>query len=198
LNNDQGYSRFSHIDFPGLTLRIYPDEPKVTVEDAVGMAVTSLFPMNFLERRPSYKVRVHYYAPKDLSCDDCHVGQFEAGGGAALNLFSERALLYMLGSISLEGGWGLGDGFRWGPKGEVGALFNPYAPYKLQLLTSWITDLIQEDRQWFFLQFELNQSFSLNRSWEVRLSAIHILPAFATNTSGQSYDEGRLALHYYF
>jgi hypothetical protein len=195
LNDDLGYTRFSQIDFPWFTLRYVPDDLKFTLDSATIAATTSLFPLTFLEKKPSWRLSLDYYSPKDYGCSYCHLFRGEAGGGATVELFSPDYIVYALVLADIEAGDSLRMGYRWGPKLQVAGILNPIRRYKSQLVSELHTDLAQPDRQKLYYQFEWNQSYSFNQSWEVRAGLSYVL---RSTDAGTNYREGKLLLNYYF
>lgn len=188
LNDDTGYTRFSQIDFPGATLRFIPKTGVLNVERISGLALTSLYPMTFIEKKPSYRFNFDYYSPKDYGCVTCHLFRGEAGAGAAAELFSPDYIGYILGSMDVEAGDSLRKGFRFGPKATVATILNPVSRYKLQLAVNLVTDLAQDDRRKAFTQLEWNQSLALGPEWDVRTSTLYM----------NNYKEGKVTLNHYF
>ena len=198
LNNDLGYMKFSQIDFPGATLRFLPQSGTrpgvINVEQVQGLALASLFPMTFLERRPSWRFNLDYYSPKDLTCTTCHLGRAEVGAGATLELFSPDYIAYALGVLDFEVGSAVRMGYRWGPKIQAALLLNPHPRYKMQLACDLASDLLQTDRPRGYLEMEWNHSLSLSQAWELRAGLKFVGPLSAL----ASYYEEKLTLNYYF
>ncbi|MBI3544524.1 MAG: hypothetical protein HY075_14730, partial [Deltaproteobacteria bacterium] len=188
LNDDTGYIKNSQIDFPALTLRYLPAEGRLRVEQLDGIAITSLFPMDFLEKRLSWRAALDYYTPRDFGCDGCHLFRFEAGAGATVEVFTPAVSAYVLGLGDIEAGNALHKGFRWGPKLQAAAIVHPFARFKSQPSYSLVADLGQSDRRHAYGVFEWNNSYALARNWELRAG-------FRALTD---FHEEKVTLNFYF
>lgn len=196
MNNDVGYTRFSHIDFPGLTVRYVPRTSQVYLENLTAISITSLFPLTFLEKRFSWKLVAEYYTPKDFGMHSSHAIHLESGGGGAVHLFSQRAIAYLLLTGNIEGGSVFNKGYRLGPKLQLATIFNPVDFYKIRFGGNVMADLWQSDRQSLFYELNLDQSLSLSQSFDIRFQLSHFL-----NSEPQSfrpYQEGKFTLNAYF
>lgn len=194
LNSDLGYTPFSQVDFPSMTLRYYSESKYVRVENLHVLSVVSLSPLEPLDRHPSWTMRLEVLSPKDLRCDHCQVAHFEVGGGAALGWGSNRGVVYSLGIAQVEAGSSFRLGYRFFPKWQTGAIVNLFEGYKIQLQASWMWDLFQKDRRSQFLEFQLNQSFAVSRNWEIRL----LSQAIPSVDGESSFLESKASLNYYF
>lgn len=195
LNKDLGYSRFSQIDFPNATLRYYPADQHLNIEKIEAFSITSLFPMSFLEQRPSWKVSTDYYSPKDFNCAYCHALRTEAGVGAATELFSRSSLIYFFSSAYTEVSSNYARGYRFGPKAQAAVLLNPMDNFKMKLASNLITDLGQSERQGYYYLFEWEQSLALSQNTEIRSSLYSILKS---SELGMNYLEGKATFNFYF
>jgi hypothetical protein len=191
LNNDLGYLPHSEINFPSVTLRYQPDTLELRVHEIGGLGIISLFPLSDVEKRISWKVNAGYSSPKDFGCRWCHVIHVEGGAGASLDLYEDRAILYGMGLARAELGEVLGTGRRLGLGPQAGFLWNPVRPYKLHLSGSVQTDLFQSSRQRSWLRFDVGQSYSVARDWELRGEGFWITGAFP-------YRELKGSLNYHF
>jgi len=162
------------------------------VEHVWGLAVTSLFPMDFLEKRPSWKASGDAYSPKDYGCQTCLLARGEVGAGASVELFSPENLAYALALLDVEAGPSLRMGYRWGPKLESAVIFKLVSAFKSQFAFTLASDLLQPDRPLLHEVFEWNQSYALSPWWELRggLSLVH--------SEAVTYREGKLTLNFYF
>lgn len=195
LNKDIGYVRNSHIDFPWIRLRYYPHNHQVDFDPLYFLGITSLYPLNALDKKLSYGFELYYYSPKDLTRSHEQVFHFDGGAGLTFNLGDDRNIFYLMAMGYIEVGNTLRKGYRWGPKIRASFLLNPFENFKLQILADLVVDLDQSDRAAASFRPEINQSLSLNQSWELRSSVKYIgfLVAQAPN-----YSELRLSLNYYY
>ena len=195
LNNDLGFTRFSQIDFPNVTLRYLKHRNLLMVQNLEFLHITSLFPLGFLEKRPSWKFQFDYQSPKDLSCDTCHAWHVEGGVGATIEIIPERGILYALAIAHCDVGSVFSRGFRLGPKLQIATLWNPLTDYKTRLAGSFVYDIAHAERQSHFYLMEWDQSLSLGRHWEIRSALSWILPGAG---SGVDHRELKASLNFYF
>jgi hypothetical protein len=194
LNCDLGYTPFSQVDFPTLTLRYYNKSQQIRFENIHILSLTSLSPLKALEKHPSWTFHLEYLSPKDLTCDHCQVFHFDLGGGLTLGIGSENAVLYSLWLGQFEAGNSFRLGYRFLPKWQVGSVIKVTDAYKVQLLSNWVWDLFQRDRRGHFFEFQVNQSLALGRTWDLRLTLQSIL----NSETNSSFHEGKFSVHYYF
>lgn len=196
MNDDRGYSPYSEINFPNLTLRYRPAGNRLSIEQLEFVSVTSLSPLTLLDRKSSWHAGVDYYSAKDFGCVDCQLLRGEGAIGETLSALSSHLIVYGLLYGYVEGGQGLSDGVRGGPKLELATIVNPVAPFKSRFSAMAVTDLFQPDRAWVFARLSWDQSFSLSRSWELRSTAALLLHPNAS--SADNYAEAKLTVNRYF
>lgn len=168
LNKDVGYSRYAHIDFPWAEFQYDESAKRLQLEKLIGVAVTSLHPMSFLNRSPSFKASFGVQTARDYGCSDCRHVFGEFGGGAAVNINSDRNIFYALAHFRAEAYSRLPRGFRYGPGLDIGLLLNPVEHYKFQVGVLHQLDLDQKERAPAYTSLVINQSFYLGRNWELR------------------------------
>jgi hypothetical protein len=195
LNRDEGYVRFSHIDFPSATLRYYPNDRHLRLEQLNFLYMTSLFPLTRLEKRFSWRIQTDIRSPKDFGCATCHVGHVEMGAGATLELLTPRWIAYSLGSFYGEISADFHKGYRWGPMLTLATAANPWNPYKIHFAADAIADLLQDDRQRGFFRIRLDQALAFGRSWDLRLELGQILPS---QPDAPFVKEAKLGISHYF
>jgi hypothetical protein len=188
LNNDQGFLRFSQIEFPNLTLRYYPKLSDLRVERIGILSVLSLFPMTALEKKPSWGLDLEYQSPKDYGCLLCHTVRGRGYVGASGLALSPNVMVYGLALANAEFGESLRKGWRLGPGAQLAALANFWSPYKAMIRYDWVSDLFQTDRSAFFYEFTTEHSWSFSTAWELR----------AAYSLTRGYDEAKLGIYYYF
>lgn len=185
LNNDQGYTPFTHVDFPGFELRYDEVRRQVNLEHLNLLSVTSLYPWSLIDRRWSWRVNLGLLTARDYGCDSCLHPQLSGGFGGTLGLLGGRALAYFLATAHLELHHRLRRGYRYGPGFEVGALTNFHERYKLLVAAG--ADFNVEDKGHNYLRLDHSWSFSRNR--EVR----HVNRAiFPESREDLNYWESRL------
>jgi hypothetical protein len=160
------------------------------------MTVTSLLPINSLEKQLSWKVDSAYETAHDLNCINCHVVAAEGGGGASVNLFSERYLWYTMAAIRLEKGSAIPETGRFLPRLETSVLANPVGIYKAELRAEVVADAWQTQRQSHFYQFSWGNSLTLGQNWDTRAIWMGIIPGDRSRAS--TYQEWSLTLNHYF
>ena len=194
LNNDQGYTPFSQLDFPSVTLRYYDKSDFFRLENLHFLSLTSLSPLKNIEKYPSWAFHLERSSPKDISCDHCQVVHFDLGAGATLGMGEHTAVFYSLLFFQTEIGNSFRLGYRVLPKWQVGSIVKPLEPYKIQWVVNSVWDVFQSDRRKQFWEIQMNQSVALGRSWELRL----ITQGIVSGASTPSFYEGKVALNYYF
>lgn len=196
LNRDDGYTKFSDIEFPGMTLRYQPDRGKLGIETLDGIIIKSLFPTTFIEKRPSWTASFRYQTAHDLeNCEYCHVLNGELGAGAAFEVFNRNYAIYAMLLGDLDLGSALSHWFRIGPRIETSFVANPIPQYKTQLAALVATDFFQSGRQKAWYRFEWSQAFSISRYIEVRSSFAYYLSSSALR---RIYDEMKLSANFLF
>jgi len=194
LNSDLGYTPFSQVDFPGVTLRYYQRSDQIRLENIHLLSVTSLSPLKPLEKHPSWAFHLERLSPKDLLCDHCQAFHLDLGGGGSLEIGSQRGVFYSLAFLQGEVANHFGAGWRFLPKWELGMLIQLAYRYKIQLQFDWMWDLFQKDRRNQFYQWQLNQSLSLSKSWDFRA----LLQSLIFYDGAPPFYEGKVSLNYYF
>lgn len=195
LNYDLGFSRYSHIDFPGIDLRWNDGERFLHVEKITGLEVTSLFPLSFIEKRLSWKFASNIYSPKDFGCTYCQVLHGEGGIGAAIDVFTPKVLFYALALVQADLGDSFQLGYRYGPKLQSYFLLNPWLKYKLRVGADVAWEVNPFHRSERVIFWNLEQSYSWKKDWETRLLFQDISPS---NASQNKYSEAKFNLNYYF
>lgn len=169
LNKDLGYTSYAHIDFPSIELQYNDVDRNVELEEIVGLATTSLTPVNDLRTPISYRMEVGMDTPRDFAeCFNCK--QVYAEAGAGLTMASQKDDLWgyalLLAQVDLAGH--LKKGFDYGPGVEVGLLYRPVEDYKAQIVlrqfcfANYFDDCRSES------SFAFNQSFSVDKNLEIR------------------------------
>lgn len=176
MNNDIGYKRYSHIDFPGIEFQYDYDLESFRLEEIIGLNITSLPPMNFLSYAPSWKIESGLYTARDYGCLTCRHAFLELGIGASFNLVNEFYLIYALGTARAEAYDKLPSGYRYGPGLDVGILLNPHAKTKFRLSFEQFWDVDQDVRSESVQYYVLQNSFFVSRNKEIRSTLNWIYP----------------------
>lgn len=172
LNNDLGYTRYAHMEFPWIELQSSWRKPGVRVERLTLLSSTSLMVFSKLDLRPSWKVESGFYTARDYGCQDCGHWFTELGGGTSMALGHPRNRWYAMGLIRPEFSPDLNKGYRFLPGIESGLLLNPAAFYKTRLNVTqyWNLGPKQDNSQLLNLRWE--HAFYPARNWEIRQSNI--------------------------
>jgi hypothetical protein len=195
LNNDLGFTRYSEIDFPWIELRYYPQIESLHIEELGGLRITSINPLNRMDIAPSWKFYGAIESPKDYGCINCRHASLEAGLGIAAEVFNYRYVTYAFLDARGEAGDSLPMGYRLLPGVEIGFLANPLPLYKVQLLGKHNWDVSPRPFKNRILTFQLNQSVSIARNWEIRQESKQILDPGA----GRSvWTDASLSIKYFF
>lgn len=86
LDPKSGYPEYSQIEFFNTRVRYLPQPGRVWLEDFALFRVISLNPLTTFDRQLSWKVKLGATTVRDQGCDHCLAGQFEIGGGYAVDL----------------------------------------------------------------------------------------------------------------
>ncbi len=176
MNNDIGFKRYSHIDFPGFEFQYDYDLEKFRLDNIIGLNITSLPPINFLSKAPSWKIESGMYTPRDYGCLTCRHVFLKLGIGGSFNLLNEFYLAYALATIRGEAYDQLSRGYRYGPGLDVGILVNPTEKTKYRLAFEQFWDVDQNIRSESVQYYVLQNSYFLSRNHELRSTLNWIYP----------------------
>lgn len=168
MNSDQGYRRFSHIDFPSVQAAYDSDIHRVQLEALQLLAITSIHPLNFLSQGFSWSMSAGLETQRDYGCLTCRHWVTSAAAGGALSVGSPNHVLYALLGGRTEFYRRLQSGYRLGPEIHLGYLAQPWRSMKLHL----------ESLEFWHVQrapvrissFKTTVSFFVARNWELRSS----------------------------
>lgn len=197
LNRDLGYSPFSHIEFPSIEFQYNDRNRRFRVEEVLGLATTSLTPVNDLRFPWSYRMAVAYKTDREynLRCDECDLTVAEAGPGVTWALGSDTTWVYALGLIKASLGAHLMEGYDYGVGVELGLLFNPVDRYKLHMEVRSFCDLHEFSDCQQRASFGIGQSLSLGRNLELKNLNRWVFP---DSRLGESYGETSINLIQFF
>jgi hypothetical protein len=168
LNKDLGYKRYAHIEFPWLDIQWDDGLRKLRLEQLNLLSTTSLHPLSRLDQKLSFRFASGVRTFRDYGCLDCVHGYFDAGAGGSFSLGSDKNLLFVLFGGQFEPARTLPRGYRYGPNIELGVVANPWENYKLSFKARQQWDLEQSVRASSVLSVMADQSFAIQRNWEVR------------------------------
>ena len=194
LNQDVGYEPFSEISFAQVKVDYLSDVQKLNIDVARLMAISSFYPLDTMDLKPSWSTDVKYDRIKDLNCDYCHRLFGDFGVGLGTHFFSKNTMLYGLAFGDVEASGQFSRTFRVGPAFETGMILNPgNSHYKLQGKARINFDLVRNDASSYYTEYEINQSYGLSRSWDMRILADVVQRINVINR----YEES-IVLNYYY
>ncbi|KYG65908.1 hypothetical protein AZI86_02200 [Bdellovibrio bacteriovorus] len=196
LNHDLGYSPFSQIEFPSVEFQYNDRNREFHIEEVLGLATTSLTPVNDLRTPISYRMSVGMKTDREyIRCDECSIVSGEAGGGMTFASSQDRAWFYTLILAKIDLADHLMKGYAYSPGLEMGLLFNPVDKYKAQLEVRYFCDVNAFDDCRNSTSYAFRQSFSLGRNQELRNINLWVTP---DSRVGNSYWEASLSFIQFF
>ncbi len=196
LNHDLGYEPYTQVESTGGSIDFLLEEKKIKLNSLTLIEITSLYPFNFVDPKPSWTIGSKLDNFKDLQCSYCYGLILEGGAGLSSEIIKEKALVYFLAIAHAEAGKEIPKIVRTGPGVNLAAILSPLNHYKLILSAKTYYDLVGSLKKRMFGRFEVNQSFALNRSFDLRWVSTFI-PSFFRVTHTPFYELG-LNLNYYF
>ncbi len=176
LNNDQGFTRWSHIDFPWVEFQYSELDHNLWLEQLGGLAVSSFHPWTKIDRRPSWRFNSGIFTARDYGCDDCRHLTVEAAIGAAVSVDGHRSVVYGLAGAKLDFYSQLERGYRYGPQIEIGWLASFSERYKVRLSALGQWDVDQKSRPQYSTLTRLDHAYSLSKNRELRHSNLLQVP----------------------
>lgn len=196
LNHDLGYSPFSQIEFPSIEFQYNDRSRKFHIEEILGLATTSLTPINDLRTPISYRMSVAMKTDREFKfCDECSVFTGEAGAGMTAASGLDKVLVYSLAIAKLDLAGHLMKGYAYSPGVELGLLMQPFEKYKAQLEVRFFCDLNMFEDCRNSSAFAFRQSLSLGRNQELRNINLWVTP---DSRVGSSYWESSLSFIQFF
>ncbi len=195
LGADEGLAPFSQIHFPGFTFRYDSTASELQLTEAELVSVVSLFPSRWGDRRPSWRFRVAGENPIDRPCRSCVVGTFEGGGGFTGEWWRDRGIAFAMIAVDFEAGGAFESKMRLSPKLEVGVVTTLMPRLKLRLTSATLWDLFQDTRERFATVPEFGLSWNMAQDFELRASALAVLPTTETENRREEVKGG---VYWYF
>ncbi len=165
LSSDVGYTPFSEIEFPWVEFQMRGSE--LWLHELGLVQTTSLFPINQLDKKTSWRFKVALLRERISPCLDCLLPTIEGGLGFTLGE-NVRYRLYSLLLLNLDFHSRLDQGYRIRPNLELGFIVNVNNFYKARLNYNHLIDLYTNTQNYII---GISQSFIYNRNNEIRLSA---------------------------
>jgi hypothetical protein len=196
MNFDQGFTPYSHIDFPGFELRYYSGAHRDVILQRLHLLnITSLAPVSSLETPLSWRFGSQVYVPPDLVCRNCHAAHLSGGAGLTLGFAGERGVLYGLFGAYVEGSRRFGSLLRGGPEGRVALIYSAIPRWKSRLSLHAVSDLWQDRRQKMFWLGELEQAWDFSQKVDLRLSWRRLQRG---SVEGKNASDGKIVLNYFY
>jgi len=177
LDRDQGYVPFSEFQFPALALRWYPAQRSLHLERLNLVSIISLSPLTNFEDRLSWRAAVDWRTPRDQGEQTNSVFHMGGGAGKTIEFIHSYWVSYALFEGYAELGPKFHHGFRLGPVLDVGTVAKLTSTYKANFGAQLFGDMFQTDRQEYFYQLNLDQTWSIAQDWKLFFNGSQILPS---------------------
>jgi hypothetical protein len=210
LDPAAGYPRDAWIEFLNLRGRLYVDQlsrsPKFSdhfeLTEFTAFRVTSLNPVRFHNRAPSWRIQVGYLRVPDLNCQRCGAGRAEFGAGYTTGDDHSMFTAYLLNNIeaSVSGGY-FGSKLRLGLGPMVGVLLRPSSWWGVHSSVSYRHLFFAKKRKALRIQAEAQVNLPLFRGPRNAISGAQPAPRFALRAMASreaNLSEASLAALYYF
>lgn len=175
LNNDKGFTRYSHIDFPWVEFQYDGLSEQLRIEQLGALAITSLPPWTKLDRRHSWKLQLGMVTARDYGCETCRHVRGEVGAGLAVAM-GQKSVAYVLPQARLDLYHRLQRGYRIGPGVEAGFLSAVGENYRLRLAATEQWHIFQDQHTDRFSQVRFDHAYSLSRNLELRQANVIEMP----------------------
>lgn len=193
LDDDTGYTSGAQIELMNTRLRYYNREDRLTLHSLTFADIVSLFPLDPLFRKPSWKVSVGLETLSGAGCRDCRYFDLNVGSGSALEShLLRREVVYFF--IELDGNAGrfFDPDYRAGVGGTIGLLADLASRWRVHLFSTYLTYPLGERSH--DLKMSLQQRVTLQKNLALRVEL----------TRRQEFgrrdfqNEAAMTLHYYF
>ncbi len=169
LDDETGYTPDAQIEALSVRLRYYNHTDRIQLESLTLASIVSLFPIDSLFRKPSWKVSVGLNTIKDhIGCDFCNYWNFNVGtGGAIQTRFLHREVFYAFAELDANYGTVFEKNYRAGGGGTVGLLADITQRWKIYLFTTYLSLPLGERSRDF--KVSLHQRYTLQKNLALRL-----------------------------
>lgn len=175
LDDETGYTPGAQIELMNARIRHYNHQDKTVLHSLSFANIISLFPLDPLFKKPSWKVSVGLETLTGGPCRNCRYFDLNAGTGSALEAhLLRRELIYFF--IEVDGNYGgfFDPNYRAGVGGTVGVLADLASRWKAHLFATYLSyplgdrshDLKMSLQQRVTLQKDLALRVELNRRQE--------------------------------
>jgi uncharacterized protein DUF4105 len=187
LDPEYGYTPDAQIEALSIAVRYYPQRNRTSVDRLTLLNVTSLFPVDSLFFKPSWKIDTGFDTIDRNGCRFCQAGRANGGIGlAAESHWLKREVFFGFAEIVSEYGRAFGHGYRIGGGLSAGALLDITERWKIAATTSYLGFPVgDKGPEW---RVNAQQRFSLGKNLALRFD-------FNQRASRQEY---LLNLHFYF
>ncbi len=187
MADDVGYTAGSQIEILNARIRYYNDARRAVLDRLDVVNIVSLFPVNWLFQKPSWKVRVGVDTARDLECVRCNFYNANLGIGGAIRTHGPvPALSYAF----IDGDANYGEVFtekhRVGGGVEAGSYLDPLPGWRIHLSGAYRTYPLGDRSSYFIGTAE--GRFRVTKDLDLRL-ALH---------EYSKHREGLLTLFVYF
>lgn len=198
MDRDHGFIPFSRVQAPTLDFRYNTKTKRFRMDEATLLNLVSLFPLDYLEFRTSFRYEVSYVRPRDLQCDACQVVRTEMGYGPAFSPFGPRSIFYSFFNLRGEYGSVLERGHRLGPEVMLGTVYNPVDRLKFGAEWSHFWNVTHVSAPSYVDQWQIDSSYAFERNALGQVSFQKTATQGREHLYRDSHDEWLLSLFYYF
>ena len=198
LNKGVGFARFSKIEVFKGQARYYDEQEgsdRYSLERLDFFRLTSLLPMTSFEKNISWQASLSYYKPKDLSNFNSNAFLFDGSIGNTITPFSEANAIYYLVGAKIEEHHRFKNKFRFGPTITLGTIWNNSKSYNASFHLKLYSDLLQDDRQKYYLEYQLGQAYLLTTDLDIRCYFKYIQ---RTKKNSNNFQEQMITFNYHF
>jgi hypothetical protein len=187
LDPEYGYTPDAQIEALSVALRHYPRRRHTRIDRFTLLNVTSLFPVDPLFFKPSWKIDSGFDTIQRKDCRFCRVGRLNGGIGLAVERhWVKREVYFGFAEAVAEYGRAFDRSYRIGAGLSVGALADITDRWKISAVTTYLGfPLGDKGPEW---RASIQQRFSLSKDLALRLD-------FNQRANQQEY---LLHLHIYF
>ena len=168
LDDDTGYALDSQIEFLDTRLRHFNRSGRTNLDRLTLISIISLFPIDSLFSKASWKVHAGWKSIRDDECDYCNFFDFNIGRGAAFQThFLSREVYYVLAEVDFNVGNPFEKNYRAGAGGTVGLLADITPRWKAHAFTTYLSFPFGDQSD--DLSVSLHQRYTLTKDLATRL-----------------------------
>jgi len=193
LDDETGYTPGAQIELMNARLRYYNHQDKAVLHSFSFANIISLFPLDPLFKKPSWKVSVGLESLTGDPCRNCRYFDLNAGTGSALEShLLRRELVYFF--IEADGNYGgfFDPNYRAGVGGTIGVLADLASRWKAHLFATYLSYPLGDRSH--DLKMSLQQRVTLRKDLALRME----LNRGQEFDQGDFQDEGLFTVHFYF